>query len=65
MGQEVTYTLKLTLRQLYILKEQMTAVADPGQREAEEIDLLARIEAAHKRAFNREPQHLGLGLVEK
>lgn len=52
MTPEKTYRMELTRRQLNILKEQMTAVADVGHREADELALLELIEQTHKRAFN-------------
>ncbi|MCP1652717.1 hypothetical protein [Pseudomonas nitroreducens] len=48
---EPRYQLRLTLQQLYTLKEQMTAAADPGHRDAGEQALLELIEATHRRAL--------------
>lgn len=53
------YRLELTRKQLYILKEQMSAVADPDQRDADEQALLDLIEKTHTRAFNDERQSKG------
>lgn len=50
---EQRYPLSLTLRQLYILSEQMSAVADPGHRAADELALLELIERTYKRARAR------------
>jgi hypothetical protein len=46
--------MELTRRQLSILKEQMNAVADPGHRDADELELLVLIEQTHKRAYRQE-----------
>lgn len=46
------YRLDLTRQQLNILKEQMNAVADPGHRDTDELELLELIEKTHSRAFN-------------
>lgn len=53
------YRLELTRKQLYILKEQMSAVADPDQRDADEQALLDLIEKTHSRAFNDDRQSKG------
>ncbi|MFJ3685517.1 hypothetical protein [Pseudomonas sp. NPDC090208] len=54
MATEKTYRLELTRRQLYILSEQMNAVADPGHRDADELALLELIEQTHRRAWTAE-----------
>lgn len=54
MATEKTYRMELTRRQLSILKEQMNAVADPGHRDADELELLVLIEQTHKRAYRQE-----------
>lgn len=47
---EKLFTLRLTRRQLYILFEQMSAVADPGHRDKDELALLDLITETHHKA---------------
>lgn len=47
---EPRYLLRLTLPQLYTLKEQLSAAADPGHRDAAEQALLELIEATYRQA---------------
>ena len=63
MPTEKTYRMELTRRQLSILKEQMTAVADPGHRDADELALLELIEQTHTRAYNAERLRTARALV--
>lgn len=53
MRKETKYQLLLTRRQLYILSEQMHAVADVGHRDEDELELLALIDGLTKRARSR------------
>ena len=48
------YRIELTRKQLYILKEQMSAVADPSHRDREELELLELIERFYRKALMQE-----------
>ncbi|MNM80005.1 hypothetical protein D3C81_919550 [compost metagenome] len=50
MASEPTYPLYLTRDQLWLLKEQLAAAADPEQRSPEESGLLRGIEWVHAQA---------------
>lgn len=54
MAAEKTYPLPLTLAQLYVLKEQLSAAAEPGQRDEAEQALLALVEETYARAASSE-----------
>ncbi|RCL23007.1 hypothetical protein C6A77_19405 [Pseudomonas sp. AFG_SD02_1510_Pfu_092] len=54
MASEPTYPLYLTRDQLWLLKEQLAAAADPEQRSPEESGLLRCIEWLHGQAVKGE-----------
>lgn len=51
MQKEKTYRLVLTSKQLYILAEQMHAVADVGHRDRDELELLDLIDKLYSKSY--------------